>query len=205
MPTPKSKDSKRKARRWQYEVTAVRNGTRQTTIAPAMTIGNCQDARQAALSIRDDLSHAAQFEGAVVSVKPVGCEVVSSAVLNQMTGLQSEARLLGHVVKNLVTAQLTAELGDKIHDPETGFENVLKERMGKAIVDGRNEMLAEQKAQADKAAAALGGDAVLTATLDPNELEHELELTDPKVGDAIQTAFDQALHRADAMPDTEAA
>lgn len=165
MPTPKSKDSKRKLRRWQYEVRATRDDRSQVFQAPAVTIGTSQDARTTARQIREDLARAPQFEGATLAVTPIGHETVSRTILTQLTGLQDENRLLTRVIKDLVSEQIRQERGNA-DAPTTPFEDQVRERMGQAYLDARKAMIAEQQAKTDEVVATLSESAPAEALAD---------------------------------------
>jgi hypothetical protein len=219
VPTPKSKASKRKMRRWQYDVLATKDGQTQRFHSPAMTIGTSRIARETATKIAQDLSTLPQFDGALVTVKPAGCETVSQTVIAQINGLSDENKMLVRTIKDLVSDRIKADPNESF---ETPFDDQVKEAMGKAVMNARMTMMIEQQAAAAKAAAALGGEAILAGTVpegftppdapaEPNApgLDVELDLTDPKVTDALEVAFDQAAARAaqaarvtaDASPD----
>jgi len=224
MPTPKSRDAKRKLRRWEYEIHATKDGQQGVFKSHALTVGTARLARETAVKIRTDLTEAKlpQFEGATLSVTPIGCEVVSHVILGQITDLSNENKVLVRVIRELVTAQLQNE---PAADPNVSFEDRVKERVGQAVLAARNAMIAEQQAQAMQAAAALGGEAVLpdatvlaaaaatedmdaadaASQADDSALDVELDLTDPKVADALQAAVDAVQQRLPSAPAPETA
>lgn len=162
MPTPKSKESKRKVRRWTFDVLVKQDDDVRTFQPNAVTIGSSRNAQDAAANIQADLQSSDRFKDARVTVKPVGHEVVSSAIVNQLNGLQDEGRLLGRAIKNLVTAQLT-QAG--VSETEATFGDQVRERMGQAVITARDDLMAEQKAKAEAVAQELGGELILRGEL----------------------------------------
>lgn len=156
MATPKSKESKKKMRRWQYLVHVTKDGKKGTFQPPAITIGSSHDAQKAAASIQKDMETLPQFEGATVKVEPVGFETVSQTTLNQINGLSDEVKLITIALKLAVTDLVNTQATDGVVEHDK-VDQLVREKIGVYAKAARQQMLEEQ-------AKAMGGELVAPAS-----------------------------------------
>lgn len=143
MPTPKSKGSKQKLRRWSFEARLTKDGETHVLSLPAVTIGNSADAQKGAQDVARTMLEDSRFAGHTIHVQPIGHETLAVEVVNQIHGLNDEGRIITlalRVACESMTAEFTGSEDEK--------EKQILTLMGQFAMLGReryrHQMLREQ-------------------------------------------------------------
>jgi hypothetical protein len=129
----KSKDSKRKARRWSFAISTEDKGFH----IPVLCFGTSAKADQIAARIKEDYSNVESLKGKTFNVNKIPHETISLAAQQQFDGLEFEGRLLTKVVE-LIYDDLAKTFFDQAPNNEDK-----RTAIGKYVVEAKKILMVE--------------------------------------------------------------
>ena len=155
MSMPKSKDARRKIRRWSYEIHVSKDGQTRRIPSGMISIGTSQLARDSAKRMQAEVAGLPQFEGETVTVHPMAHETISREILDQINGANNENQLLIEIARDLIRTNLIQG------GTEAPTEEQITETLQARVLGKRQAAFADLQAKAEAKAQELGGEAVV--------------------------------------------